>query len=118
MVRMSLAGTTNSSGTARPFSASPQISEANCAAVILAGGDGVRLSSFTRKVFGYHLPKQFCPLFEGKTLLEQTMHRVSMLVSPAQTLTVLNRAHRQFYPPLLPGTAPASLFVQPENRGT
>ena len=86
--------------------------------MILAGGDGVRLSSFTREVFGYHLPKQFCPLFEGKTLLEQTLRRVSLLVPPSQTLTVLNRAHRQFYTPLLSGTASRNLFIQPENRGT
>src|SRR5258708_4257692 len=90
----------------------------NYAAVILAGGDSVRLSSFSREVYGYHLPKQFCPLFEGKTLLEQTMNRVSLLVPPSQTLTVLNRAHRQFYSPLLNGTATRNLFVQPDNRGT
>src|SRR6266481_2707333 len=90
----------------------------NYAAVILAGGDGVRLSSFSREVYGYHLPKQFCPLFEGKTLLEQTMYRVSLLVPPSQTLTVLNRAHRQFYSPLLDGTATSNLLIQPENRGT
>ncbi len=45
--------------------------DSHYAAVILAGGDGIRLSAFTRKIFGHHLPKQFCPLFEGKTLLEQ-----------------------------------------------
>jgi mannose-1-phosphate guanylyltransferase len=92
--------------------------DCNYAAVILAGGDGVRLSSFSREVFGYHLPKQFCPLFEGKTLLEQTMYRVSLLVPPSQTLTVLNRAHRQFYSPLLHGTATSNLLIQPDNRGT
>jgi mannose-1-phosphate guanylyltransferase len=86
--------------------------------VILAGGEGVRLSSFTREVFGYHLPKQFCPLFEGKTLLEQTMLRVSLLFPPARTITVLNRAHEAFFAPLLNGTASRNPLVQPENRGT
>jgi mannose-1-phosphate guanylyltransferase len=89
-----------------------------CAAVILAGGDGVRLSSFTRKVFGYHIPKQFCPMFEGKTLLEQTLRRVSLQVPLSQTITVLNCAHERFYSPLLDGTAHRNLFIQPENRGT
>ncbi len=32
----------------------------NYAAVILAGGDGVRLSSFSREVYGYHLPILRC----------------------------------------------------------
>jgi hypothetical protein len=31
-------------------------------AVILAGGDGTRLSSFTRLITGDDRPKQFCPL--------------------------------------------------------
>src|ERR1700691_3471849 len=116
---MPAAGTGNYNGKSEPrFLTTSHFDDSNYAAVILAGGDGVRLSSLTRDVFGYHLPKQFCPLFEGKTLLEQTMRRVSMLVSPARTLTVLNRAHRQFYSPLLHGTAPASLFIQPDNRGT
>lgn len=95
-----------------------QFDDANYAAVILAGGEGIRLSAFTREIFGYHLPKQFCPLFDGKTLLEQTMRRVSMLVPSPQTIMVLNRAHEFFYSALLSETASRNLFVQPENRGT
>ena len=77
---MSVGGTFHRNGTTpRLPSASPQADDPNYAAVILAGGDGVRLSSFTRKVFGYHLPKQFCPLFEGETLLDRTMRRVSLV---------------------------------------
>ena len=105
-------------GSLGRLSASPQFEEASCAAVILAGGDGVRLSSFTRKVFGHHLPKQFCPLFEGESLLEWTMRRVSLVVRPAQTMTVLNRAHERFYSPMLAGRATSEMLVQPENRGT
>ena len=113
------AGTISHDGKLEPrFLTTSNFDDSKYAALILAGGDGVRLSSFTREVFGYHLPKQFCPLFEGKTLLEQTLHRVSLLVPPSQTLTVLNRAHRQFYTPLLSGTPTRNLFIQPANRGT
>jgi mannose-1-phosphate guanylyltransferase len=87
-------------------------------AVILAGGEGIRLSTFTRKIYGYHVPKQFCPLFGGKTLLEETMRRVSLLVPPSRTITVLNRAHKRFYSPLLNSTEHRNLLLQPENRGT
>jgi mannose-1-phosphate guanylyltransferase len=89
-----------------------------CTAVILAGGEGARLSSFIRQGFGYHIPKQFCPLFEGETLLEQTMGRVSLLVPNPQTITVLNRAHEWFYSSLFDGIASENLLIQPENRGT
>jgi len=91
---------------------------ASCSAVILAGGEGVRLAAFTRKLYGHHVPKQFCPLFGGKTLLEQTMRRVSLVVPPSQTITVLNRAHKRFYSPLLNATDYRNRIVQPENRGT
>jgi mannose-1-phosphate guanylyltransferase len=111
-------GTTHRNGKPGPLSTTPQSDESNYAAVILAGGDGVRLSSFTRKVFGYHVPKQFCPLFDGETMLERTMRRVALVVPPAQTLTVLNRVHERFYSPILGARASSWLLVQPENRGT
>ena len=112
-------GTATQNGKSQPhFFTTSFFDDSNYSAVILAGGDGARLSSFTREVYGYHLPKQFCPLFEGETLLEQTMRRVSLLVPPAQTLTVLNRVHKKFYSPILNGTAASNLFIQPENRGT
>jgi mannose-1-phosphate guanylyltransferase len=87
-------------------------------AVILAAGDGVRLSSFTHRIFGRHLPKQFCPLVEGETLLEQTLRRVSLLVPVHSTVTVLSCTHEPFFSPLLRGMASGSILIQPENRGT
>jgi mannose-1-phosphate guanylyltransferase len=96
----------------------PKFEGASHAAVILAGGDGIRLSAFTRQAFGYHIPKQFCPLFEGETLLEQTKRRISLLIPPSQTITVLNHAHEQFYSPLLCGSSSGNLLIQPANRGT
>ena len=81
------AGTAIHNGKSEPnFLTTSYFADSNYSAVILAGGEGVRLSSFTREIYGYHLPKQFCPLFEGETLLEQTMRRVSLLVPPAQNL--------------------------------
>jgi mannose-1-phosphate guanylyltransferase len=96
----------------------PQFQEANCAAVILAGGEGSRLSSYTREIFGYHIPKQFCPLLDGKTLLGETLDRISLLIPRSQTLTVLNHAHERFYSRLVDGTSAGNCFIQPTNRGT
>jgi mannose-1-phosphate guanylyltransferase len=100
------------------FLTTPKVKDLDHTAVILAGGEGVRLSSFIRGIFGYHIPKQFCPLFEGKTLLEQTMDRVSLLVPRSQTITVLTRSHEWFYSPLVDGIASGNRLIQPENRGT
>ena len=86
--------------------------------VILAGGDGVRLRSLTRRITGDERPKQFCPILGHETLLNQTRRRTALTVSPDRTLVVVTRAHERFYTPVLAGPLSSSLVVQPENRGT
>ena len=86
--------------------------------IILAGGDGTRLSPLARKIFGHEVPKQFCPLLGEETLLELTMRRVSLSVPVNRTITVLNRNHKEFYASALPGIPCSQLLVQPANRGT
>jgi len=64
------------------------------AAVILAGGEGLRMRSVTRFITGQDdVPKQFCPLLEQETLLQLTLRRVALAVDPARTLTVVTRSH-------------------------
>ncbi|MCC7009514.1 MAG: NTP transferase domain-containing protein [Acidobacteria bacterium] len=88
------------------------------AAVILAGGDGVRLRAFTRAVSGEDRPKQFCRLLGAKTLLSATLERASLLVAPEHTLCVVTRHHEPFYREELCDVGDARLIVQPANRGT
>jgi mannose-1-phosphate guanylyltransferase len=87
-------------------------------AVILAGGDGTRLQSFTRTMTGDERPKQFCPIFGGMTLLDQTRKRVSSTVPEHQTLVVLTKAHERFYQKSVSTRDSDLLLVQPENKGT
>lgn len=84
-------------------------------AVILAGGDGTRLRSFTRTLTGDERPKQFAPVIGGQTLLDQTIARVALAVPEYKTLTVVTRKHEQYYQSFLNS---AQLLVQPENKGT
>lgn len=88
------------------------------AAIILAGGDGTRLRSLTRRLTGDDRPKQFCALLGGDTLLEQTRRRAARLIAPERTLFSLSRAHAPYYAPALTDAAPDRLVVQPCNRGT
>lgn len=87
-------------------------------AIILAGGDGTRLRSLTRRIAGDERPKQFCPILGQKTLLEQTRRRTALVVPPERTRIVVTRAHRRFYAPLLADQPVETLVVQPDNRGT
>jgi mannose-1-phosphate guanylyltransferase len=88
------------------------------AAVILAGGEGSRLRSLTRKITGRHIPKQFCPIFSTETLVEQTLGRVALGIEPEHTSVVLTRTHERLYTPIRSRMPSRNLVVQPQNRGT
>jgi mannose-1-phosphate guanylyltransferase len=87
------------------------------ASIILAGGEGQRLRSLTAEICGTEMPKQFCRVLGKETLLEQTLNRVGLTIPPWRTVTVLTRAHRDFYGPLVGETPGQQLAIQPENRG-
>src|SRR2546428_10396283 len=84
--------------------------------MILAGGNGTRLSSLTRKLAGDDRPKQFCRLIGDDTLLGQTRPRAQLLIAPARLLTVVTRHHERFYVPALAGPAPPPHRPPPQKR--
>src|SRR5262250_1368584 len=87
-------------------------------AVILAGGDGTRLKSLTRKIASDERPKQFCSVLGRRTLIEETQERAALELDPKRTLYVVNRVHEPYYAPFLAGEPAANLVIQPRNRGT
>jgi len=87
-------------------------------AVILAGGDGTRLKSLTRKIAGDERPKQFCSVLGSRTLLEETQERAALELDPERTLYVVNRMHESYYAPILGDEPAANLVIQPRNCGT
>ena len=90
----------------------------NIWAVILAGGDGVRLRPLTRLIAGDERPTQFCTIFGGQTLLDQTRQRGSLAVPPDQTMFVVTQTHEPFYASLLADVPANCVVVQPKNQGT
>ena len=87
-------------------------------AVILAGGDGVRLRPLTRMMTGEDRPKQFCRLYGGKTLLARTRSRLADAISPDCTVFAVVKAHERYYASELADVHPSRIVVQPRNRGT
>ena len=51
-------------------------------AVVLAGGEGARMSSFVTQWLGAHRPKQYCAFTGERTMLEHTMERALALAAP------------------------------------
>jgi mannose-1-phosphate guanylyltransferase len=87
-------------------------------AVILAGGDGSRLLSLTRKITGDERPKQFCSFLGTGTLLDETRRRVELGFPASNILFVLTEKHERYYNNHLRGVPPRNLVVQPKNIGT
>ena len=87
-------------------------------AIILAGGEGMRLRSLTRRIAGDERPKQFCAFVGDETLLDRTRARVARAVRPDRTCLVLTRSHERFYAPLFATGSLGPLAVQSCARGT
>lgn len=87
-------------------------------ALLLAGGDGRRLRTLTRQITGDPRPKQFCPIFDGETLLDRTRRRADLLTRFDHQVVVVSRPHAPYYAPLARELAPERLVVQPSNAGT
>ncbi len=87
-------------------------------ALVLAAGSGTRLSSLTADATGASVPKQFCSLNGGASLLEEALARAAAVASPAQTLVVVAAEHRRFWQDALADVPPHNVIVQPRNRGT
>jgi len=87
-------------------------------AVILAGGEGSRLRSLTWMIAGDDRPKQFCPIIDGRTLLDVTLERVRTGIAPENTYFSLTAKHECYYRGSLCDIPASRRIVQPENKGT
>jgi mannose-1-phosphate guanylyltransferase len=87
-------------------------------AVLLAGGDGVRLRDLTRRIAGDARPKQFCRIIGGESLFRQTRARLDPLFLSDRQIFVLSRAHERYYGDDLTDAGDSCVIEQPLNRGT
>lgn len=87
-------------------------------ALVLAGGSGTRLQSLTTDATGASVPKQFCSLTGGASLLEEALARAASVAPPSQVVVVVAAEHRWLWSNALPDIPPQNIIVQPRNRGT
>lgn len=87
-------------------------------AVVLAGGDGLRLRDLTVRIVGDHRPKQFCPIIGTESLLSQTRARLDPLFSRDRQVFLVSCAHERYYSKELADAKGSLVVAQPMNRGT
>jgi len=90
----------------------------HCWAVILAGGEGMRLRPLVRQMLGADRPKQYVRLLGQRTLLGQTLDRVSLAIPEERTLVVTVRRHASYIAEEFSGGPHPRILAQPLDRGT
>lgn len=89
-------------------------------AVILAGGDGIRLRPFVQRLRGDSLPKQYVKFFGDHSLLEATLRRTQPLIPPERQMVVLTGSHFDYaeVAQQLSNYPDVRIVAQPLNRDT
>ncbi|HSW40119.1 MAG TPA: sugar phosphate nucleotidyltransferase [Acidobacteriota bacterium] len=86
--------------------------------LLLAGGDGRRLQAFTKEVSGTPIPKQYCRLLHGSSLLEATLFRTSFFSQSEKIYVIVNRSHLELAGDQLSMIPDRNILIQPLNRDT
>lgn len=83
-------------------------------AVILAGGSGTRLWPLSTPSF----PKQFLPLPNGRSMIQESLARVEELVSPEHAWVVTGRSMIKLVQEHLPMVPASQILGEPMGRST
>jgi mannose-1-phosphate guanylyltransferase len=86
-------------------------------ALILAGGEGVRLRPLTRMICGDERPKQYVTLTGTRSLLQQTLDRAGRAIPPERTVVIGAEAHAGYLAATMTGHG-ATVLLQSADRGT
>ncbi|RJP71719.1 MAG: mannose-1-phosphate guanylyltransferase [Candidatus Abyssobacteria bacterium SURF_17] len=83
-------------------------------AVIMAGGSGTRLWPKSRK----KKPKQLLDIVSSKTMIQETVERLSPLIDGNHTFIVVGRMHFEYINEQLVHVPTENILVEPEGKNT
>jgi mannose-1-phosphate guanylyltransferase len=86
--------------------------------VVLAAGNGTRLASLATDDRGAAVPKQFCSLNGGRSLLHVALRRAHRLVPRARVCAIVAQQHERYWRPSLRSLPERNVVVEPRNCGT
>jgi mannose-1-phosphate guanylyltransferase len=87
-------------------------------ALVLAAGDGRRLSGLSTDAAGRPVPKQYCTLGDGRSLLQAAISRGQAIAGPEHVSVIVAAEHRRWWWQIQQNLPAAAVIVQPSNRGT
>jgi mannose-1-phosphate guanylyltransferase len=86
--------------------------------IILAGGNGERISADIHKWMGRKVPKQYCAFVGTRSMLQHTIARADALGPREHQLTVVARSHQSEAQAQLADRPQGTVIVQPKNCDT
>ena len=90
----------------------------NVWSIVLAGGDGTRLRELTTGPGRGAVPKQFCSVRGGPSLMRRAIRRGEGIAGLERTVVVVAEDHRRWWSAEVGDLPGANVIVQPCNRGT
>jgi mannose-1-phosphate guanylyltransferase len=82
--------------------------------VIMAGGKGTRFWPRSRAA----MPKQLLDVLGSRTMLQESVERISHLATAEQVIVVTGREHADAVHQQLPGIPPENIMIEPVGRNT
>jgi len=101
-----------------PLAIAPRPDHPSPWVVILAGGCGSRLRGLTSLGDEEWVPKQYCSLSGGATLLQSALERAAGIAHRDRICVIVTEKHRRWWSSLLRTLPSRNILVQPEGRGT
>jgi mannose-1-phosphate guanylyltransferase len=83
-------------------------------AVIMAGGKGTRFWPRSRE----RMPKHLLDIVGARTIIQETLARLSPLIPPDRTLVVTGASHAEELMRQLPEVPPDNILIEPMGRNT
>jgi mannose-1-phosphate guanylyltransferase len=90
----------------------------NTWALVLATDDGTGLAGLTTDHRGRSVPKEFCSLNGGYSLLQASLIRARRIVSKGRVCTVVARSHEYYWRSARSSLPAGNVFIQPRDCGT